>query len=194
MWPVERGGRPVSSCSAPSSHATAGSFHIRPQIERVTRVKKRQKAENLSAAGCSLSGGESCLQLPNRAAQTPAALSSAAASSPNQPMRSRCRSTVRVGAARRGGDLWSLFHEPTFVPLRHQKGLSVRAGSQRAKESPLLCSPPPPPPREERPGGGAEFPCFFFYTACYFLSRLSNSETRGQTGSECYWAGVHADD
>lgn len=29
------------------------------------------------------------------------------------------------------------------MPLRHQKGLSVRAGSQRAKESPLLCPPTP---------------------------------------------------
>lgn len=131
--------RPLISCNCGQLSHTAAN--------RTSHTCERQKRENSSAAGCSLFGGESCLQLPNRAAQPPAALSSAAASSPNQPMQTRCRSTVRVGAARRGGDLWSFFHEPTFAPLRHQKGLSVRAGSQRAKESPLLC---PPEGRETR--------------------------------------------
>lgn len=139
-------GRPVSSCSAPSSHATVGSFHIRPQIERVTRVKdKKEKTRAQLAAACSVVSRVSNCQIGQRNRQP--------LCHPLLPrlQTSRCRHaadrTVRVGAARRGGDLWSFFHEPTFAPLRHQKGLSVRAGSQRAKESPLLC---PPQGRETR--------------------------------------------
>lgn len=133
----------MSSCSAPSSHATVGSFHIRPQIERVTRVKdKKEKTRAKLAAACSVVSRVSNCQIGQRNRQP--------LCHPLLPrlQTSRCSHAAdRLYAWAPRGDLWSFFHEPTFAPLRHQKGLSVRAGSQRAKESPLLC---PPKGRETR--------------------------------------------
>lgn len=81
------GGRPVSSCSFPPISCNCGQLSHTAANRTSHTCEKKDKKEN-------------------RAAQPPGALSSAAASSPDQLMQSRCRSTVHVGAARRSGDLW----------------------------------------------------------------------------------------
>lgn len=178
----------MSSCSAPSSHATVGSFHIRPQIERVTRVKdKKEKTRAQLAAACSVVSRVSNCQIGQRNRQP--------LCHPLLPrlQTSRCSHAadrLYAWAPRGEAEIFGHFSMSQLSRLCDTRKASASVLDRRGPRSLHFSAPP----REERPGGGAEFPCFFFYTACYYLSRLSNSETRGQTGSECYWAGVHADD